>query len=63
MDVLVGGPASKQRFDLAAQAALDSVELRASKYRASRKYREQMVRTWLPEILRRAVLRAKGAGS
>jgi hypothetical protein len=33
--------------------------LRASKYRATREYREQMVRTFLPVILERAVQRAR----
>jgi carbon-monoxide dehydrogenase medium subunit len=61
MKVLVGGPATQEQFARAAEVALDSVELRASKYRASREYREQMVRTWLPVILDRAVERAKGS--
>lgn len=60
MEVLVGGPATHEQFARAAEAALDSVELRASKYRASRDYREQMVRTWLPVLLNRAVARANG---
>jgi CO/xanthine dehydrogenase FAD-binding subunit len=63
MDVLVGGPATSEQFARAADAALDSVKLRASKYRASREYREQMVRTWLPVILDRAVKRANGSAS
>jgi CO/xanthine dehydrogenase FAD-binding subunit len=61
MKVLVGSPPSLEQFARAAEVALDSVELRASKYRASREYREQMVRTWLPVILDRAVERAKGS--
>jgi len=63
MDVLVGGDASAEQFDKAAEAALDSVTLRSSKYRASAEYREQMVRTYLPEILNRAVERATGVVS
>ena len=58
MDVLVGGPASAQQYDKAAEAALASVSLRSSKYRASQEYRAQMVRTFLPAILARAVERA-----
>lgn len=59
MEVLVGGPASKDQFARAAEVALDNVEMRASKYRASRPYREQMLRTFLPLVLCRAVERAQ----
>ena len=58
MEVLVGGPASKEQFDAAAEAALANVTLRASKYRATHEYREQMIRTYLPIILARATKRA-----
>jgi CO/xanthine dehydrogenase FAD-binding subunit len=61
MEVLVGGPASAEQFDKAADAALTSVSLRPSKYRASQEYRTQMVRTFLPAILSRAVKRARAA--
>lgn len=60
MDVLIGGPATNEQFDRAAGIALENVEMRASKYRASRPYREQMLRTFLPATLRRAVARAQG---
>jgi len=63
MQVLVSGAASAEQFDKAADAALASVSLRSSKYRASHEYREQMIRTYLPIILARAVQRASGAGS
>jgi len=63
MAVLVGGAASAEQFDKAVDAALASVSLRSSKYRASQEYREQMVRTYLPVILARAAERASGAGS
>jgi len=63
MDVLVGGDASEEQFNKAAEAALANVTLRSSKYRASAEYREQMVRTYLPEILNRAVERATGVTS
>ena len=59
MAVLVGGPATASQFAKATEAALQEVELRASKYRATREYREQMVRTFLPAILERAVERAR----
>lgn len=63
MDVLVGAQATNELYTRAADVALASVELRASKYRASHEYREQMVRTWLPVIINRAVERANGAES
>jgi len=63
MDTLIGGPASDEQFSIAAEAALQSVSLRASKYRASHDYREQMVRTWLPDILALATRRAAAGGS
>ncbi len=59
MAVLVGGPATASQYRSATEVALQDVELRASKYRATREYREQMVRTFLPAILERAVERAK----
>ncbi len=59
MDVLAGQPATASQYAQAAEVALQNVELRASKYRATREYREQMVRTFLPAILERAVARAR----
>lgn len=59
MEVLVGGPATAGQYAIATEVALQNVELRASKYRATREYREQMVRTFLPVILERAVERAR----
>ncbi len=61
-EVLVGKPATQEQFEKAAEAALDNVSLRASKYRATREYREKMIRTWLPVILAKAARRA-GASS
>ena len=55
---LVGGPAVDSRFARAADVALENVQLRASKYRATREYRETMIRTYLPIILSTAVRRA-----
>jgi carbon-monoxide dehydrogenase medium subunit len=59
MAVLVDGPAIASQYAKAAEVALQHVELRASKYRATREYREQMVRTFLPVILERAARRAR----
>lgn len=59
MEVLVGGPATGSQFAKATEVALQTVKLRTSKYRATREYREQMVRTFLPVILERAVARAR----
>ena len=59
MEALVGGPATPGQYAKATEVALQNVELRASKYRATRQYREQMVRTFLPVILERAVERAR----
>ncbi len=56
--VLVGGTSSTQQYEKAAEAALDNVTLRASKYRATREYRATMIRTYLPIILARAAERA-----
>lgn len=63
MEVLAGGPATNEQFVRAAEVALENVELRTSKYRASCEYREQMVRTFLPVILNCAVERAKRGAS
>ena len=59
MDVLLDGPAEPELFGKAAQAALDAVSLRTSKYRATREYRAEMIRTHLPLILARAAERAR----
>lgn len=59
MEVLLGEPATASQYAKAAEVALQHVELRASKYRATREYREQMVRTFLPVILERAAERAR----
>jgi CO/xanthine dehydrogenase FAD-binding subunit len=60
-DVLLGKPASKDQFEKAAEAALEHITLRTSKYRATAEYREAMIRTYLPIILTRAAQRAGGA--
>jgi len=59
MDVLVGRQAEQEEFDKAAEAMLASVPLRTSKYRATREYRAEMIRTHLPLILARAAERAR----
>lgn len=58
MKVLLNGVAGPKLFEEAAQAVLDSVSLRTSKYRATREYRTEMIRTHLPLILARAAARA-----
>ena len=59
MEVLIGSPATDEVYAAAAESAMSGVTLRASKYRASREYRERMLRTCLPGILARAVARAR----
>jgi CO/xanthine dehydrogenase FAD-binding subunit len=59
MEVLIGRPALMEYFDKAAEAVLAAVPLRSSKYRATREYRAEMIRTHLPLILARATQRAR----
>lgn len=61
MGVLLGESPSPELFAAAADAIVGTVSLRTSKYRATREYRQQMIRTWLPAILDRAVDRARAA--
>ncbi len=63
MAALIGAPAGEEAYRAAAAAALGSVTLRASKYRASHEYRERMLDTFLPQLLARAVDRARGGGA
>jgi len=56
---LIGFPATDEQFQKATEAALSGMSLRSSKYRASREYREEMVRTHLPRILALAARRAE----
>jgi carbon-monoxide dehydrogenase medium subunit len=63
MEFLVTGPATKDRFEQATEIALGKLTLRDSKYRASKPYREEMIRTQLPRVLALAAERAvKGYG-
>jgi CO/xanthine dehydrogenase FAD-binding subunit len=57
-EVLVGQAATQAQFEKAAEAALEKVTLRTSKYRATEEYREAMIRTYLPIILATAARRA-----
>jgi len=57
-DALVGAPPTQEHFKHAVRVALEHVKLRESKYRATREYREAMIRTWLPVILSTATERA-----
>jgi carbon-monoxide dehydrogenase medium subunit len=59
MEILNGGPASMAQFDKATGAVLADVPLRTSKYRATREYRAEMIRTHLPMVLDRAAGRAR----
>jgi len=59
MEELTGGPAGVEQFKKAAESVLASAPLRDSKYRATREYRVEMIRTHLPLILTRAAERAR----
>jgi CO/xanthine dehydrogenase FAD-binding subunit len=58
MEVLLDGPATARQFHQAAEAAINSLSLRDSRYRASKRYREAMIRAQLPVVLTRAAERA-----
>ena len=58
MDLLVGGLATPRQFSEAAEVALRELSLRNSKYRASREYRKEMIRSHLPRVLALAAERA-----
>ena len=58
MEMLSGREASDDLFKKASEAALSGISLRSSKYRASREYRAEMVRTHLPRVLVLATERA-----
>lgn len=59
-ELIEGGPAARDRFEAATEAALDGLSLRDSKYRASSAYRREMVYTHLPKVLAVAAERAAG---
>ena len=61
IETLRGEPPSPDLFAAAAEAVLGEITLRTSKYRTTSDYRQQMIRTWLPVILERAVQRAEAA--
>ena len=58
MESLRGASPSMEVFTQATEAALQLISLRSSPYRASREYREEMIRTHLPRVLARSVERA-----
>jgi len=60
MDFLRDGPATAGQFRQAAEAAVSGLALRDSLFRASKRYREAMIRSQLPVVLSRAVERAGG---
>ncbi len=59
--VLAGRPVSEDALNEAIAAALREARLRTSKYRATKEYREEMVRVLLRRVLPRAVARAREA--
>jgi carbon-monoxide dehydrogenase medium subunit len=59
MDQLTGQQAEPQNYSNTVETVLQSVSLRSSQYRASREYREEMIRSHLPLILMRAAERAR----
>ena len=59
MDQLMGAIAGFDQYSAAADTVLASVPLRTSKHRATREYREEMIRMHLPIILERAAERAR----
>lgn len=60
MALLQGKAARQEWFEKAAELVLDSIPLRSSKYRATREYRAEMIRTHLPLVLGQAAERAAG---
>ena len=58
MAMLQGEPVTAESFERAAIAALESVSLRTSKYRATQEYRSEMILTHLPLVLGQAAERA-----
>jgi CO/xanthine dehydrogenase FAD-binding subunit len=60
MAFLGGQPAGPETFSQAAQVALEEVQLRTSRHRATDTYRAEMIRTLLPQTLTQAAQRAGG---
>ena len=61
MAALEGRRAAPAPFEDATETLLDNIPLRASKYRATREYREEMLRSHLPGVLATAAGRAAQA--
>ncbi len=59
MEKLAGCTATQASFEGATETLLDNVALRTSKYRASREYREEMLRVHLPAVMSVAAERAR----
>ncbi len=59
MAYLTGQPATTITFTAAAEIALEEANLRASRHRASREYRAEMIRIQLPKTLLKAAERAR----
>jgi len=62
MDFLNGQPATSQTFTQAAEVALGEAHLRTSRHRATDRYRAQMIRTLLPQVLAKAAQRGRPRG-
>ena len=58
METLAGRTATRASFEDATETLLDNIALRTSKYRASREYREEMLRAHLPTVMAKAAERA-----
>ncbi len=58
--VLRGAPPDAAVFRQAAEVTLQACSPRTSRYRATREYRVEMIRTLLPRVLETAVARARG---
>jgi carbon-monoxide dehydrogenase medium subunit len=56
---LAGKPATEQTFAKAAEIALEEVNLRSSRHRATAEYRAEMIRIQLPKTLAKALERAR----
>lgn len=56
---LAGKPATEQTFAKAAEIALEEVNLRSSRHRATAEYRAEMIRIQLPKTLTKALERAR----
>jgi carbon-monoxide dehydrogenase medium subunit len=59
MAYLTGKTATATTYATAAEVALEEAQLRASRHRASKEYRAEMIRVQLPKVLAKAIERAQ----